>query len=67
MLLDGTFTFILGDNMKVRISWVERTMREIEVEVDSIDEALDTEIVLGEGSEQWIELEDNSIGHEEIT
>ena len=52
--------------MKVRISWVERTLREIEVEVNSIEEALDTEIILGEGSEQWIELEDNSIGHEEI-
>jgi hypothetical protein len=52
--------------MKVRISWVERTLREMEVEVNSIDEAFDTEIVLGEGSEQWIELEDNSIGHEEI-
>ena len=52
--------------MKVRISWVERTLREVEIEVDSIEEAHDTEIILGEGNEQWIELEDNSIAHEEI-
>ena len=52
--------------MKVRISWVERTLREVEIEVDSIEEAHDTEIILGEGNEQWIELEDNSIAHEEV-
>jgi hypothetical protein len=53
--------------MKVRISWVERTLREVEIEVNSIEEAHDTEIILGEGDEQWIELEDNSITHEKIT
>ena len=52
--------------MKVRISWVERTLKEIEIEVNSIEEAHDTEIILGEGAEQWIELESNSIKHEEI-
>ena len=52
--------------MRVRMSWVERTLREVEIEVDSIEEAHDTEIILGEGNEQWIELEDNSIAHEEI-
>jgi len=53
--------------MRVRMSWVERTLREIEIEVNSIEEAHDTEIILGEGNEQWMELEDNSINHEEIT
>jgi hypothetical protein len=52
--------------MKVRISWIERTLKEEIVEVNSIEEAHDTEIILGEGDEQWIELEDNSITHEEV-
>ena len=52
--------------MKYEIEWVERTLREIEIEVDSIEELSDFEPILGEGKGQWRKLEDNSIKFKKV-
>ena len=51
---------------KVRISWVERTLKEQVVEVKSMTELSDFKPIFCEGKEQWIELENNSIKYKEI-
>ena len=52
--------------MKVKISWVERTLKEQVVEVKSMTELSDFKPISFEGKEQWIELENNSIKYKEI-
>ena len=50
--------------MKVKIIWHELVVREDILEVDSLDEAYDTEIDLGEGDIVHIELNSgNDIEH----
>jgi hypothetical protein len=50
--------------MKVKMTWHELVVREDILEVDSLDEAYDTEIVLGEGDIVHIELNSgNDIEH----
>ena len=52
--------------MKIEIAWIERTRRYVNVEVDSIKELSDFKPILGEGKEDWLNLEDNSIKFKEI-
>ena len=52
--------------MKVRISWVERTLKEQVVEVKSMAELSDFEPIFCEGKAQRIDLENNSIKYKEI-
>ncbi len=47
--------------MKVTIEWVERKQRYMDIEVDSIEELSCFMPVLGEGKEDWLKLENNSI------
>lgn len=50
--------------MKVKVIWHELVVRENILEVDSLDEAYDTEIDLGEGDIVHIELNSgNDIEH----
>ena len=50
--------------MKVKVIWHELVVREDILEVDSLDEAYDTEIDLGEGDIVHIELNSgNDIEH----
>ena len=58
--------------MKVRMTWYELVEREEILEVDSIEEAYDTEISLGNGDEVEVNLMNQidsgySIGHEVIS
>tara|TARA_R100001510_G_C7624722_1_gene184803 strand:- start:686 stop:853 length:168 start_codon:yes stop_codon:yes gene_type:complete len=53
--------------MKVKVIWHELVVREDILEVDSLEEAHDTEINLGEGDVVHIELNSgNDIHHEVI-
>tara|TARA_R100000664_G_scaffold9024_1_gene14962 strand:+ start:751 stop:957 length:207 start_codon:yes stop_codon:yes gene_type:complete len=52
--------------MKIEIAWIERTRRYVTVEVDSIKELSDFKPILGEGKEDWLKLEDNSIKFKEV-
>ena len=47
--------------MKITIEWVERNKRYMDLEVESIEELSDFIPILGEGKEDWLKLENNSI------
>jgi len=53
--------------MKIEIEWIERNKRYLTVEVNSIKELSDFKPILGEGKEDWLKLEDNSIKFEEVS
>ena len=53
--------------MIIEIEWIERNKRYITVEVDSIKELSDFKPILGEGKEDWLKLEDNSIKFKEVS
>ena len=52
--------------MIIEIEWIERNKRYITVEVDSIKKLSDFKPILGEGKEDWLKLEDNSIKFKEV-
>ena len=52
--------------MIIEIEWIERNKRYITVEVDSIKELSDFKPILGEGKNDWLNLEDNSIKFKEV-
>ena len=52
--------------MIIEIEWIERNKRYITVEVDSIKEISDFKPILGEGKEDGLKLEDNSIKFKEV-
>jgi len=52
--------------IKVKETWTEIVERENIIEVDSMEEAWNKEINLGEGELVLIELDTNSIGYEII-
>jgi hypothetical protein len=52
--------------MIIEIAWIERTRRYVTVEVDSIKELSNFKPILGEGKEDWLNLEDNSIKFKEV-
>jgi hypothetical protein len=52
--------------IKVRETWTEIVERERIIEVDSLEDAMDMELDLGEGDEISIELDTNSLNYEII-
>tara|TARA_R100000773_G_scaffold12436_1_gene11491 strand:- start:187 stop:384 length:198 start_codon:yes stop_codon:yes gene_type:complete len=50
--------------IKVRETWIEIVERERIIEANSLEEAMDEELELGEGEEVSTELQNNSINHE---
>ena len=52
--------------IKVRETWTEIVERERITEVNSIEDAMDMELDLGEGDEISIELDTNSLNYEII-
>ena len=52
--------------IKVRETWTEIVERERIIEVDSLENAMDMELELGEGDERSIELDTNSLNYEII-
>ena len=50
--------------IKVRETWIEIVERERIIEANSLEEAMDEELELGEGKEVSTELQNNSINHE---
>ena len=50
--------------IKVRETWIEIVERERIIEANSLEEAMDEELELGEGEVVSIELQNNSINHE---
>ena len=52
--------------IKVRETWTEIVERERIIEVDSLENAMDMELELGEGDEISIELDTNSLNYEII-
>jgi hypothetical protein len=52
--------------IKVRETWTERVERERIIEVNSLEDAMDMELELGEGDEISTELDTNSINYEII-
>ena len=52
--------------IKVRETWTEIVERERIIEVDSLENAMDMELDLGEGDEISTELDTNSLNYEII-
>tara|TARA_X000001388_G_scaffold58994_1_gene44409 strand:+ start:316 stop:510 length:195 start_codon:yes stop_codon:yes gene_type:complete len=52
--------------IKVRETWTEIVERARIIEVDSLEDAMDMELDLGEGDEISIELDTNSLNYEII-
>ena len=52
--------------IKVRETWTEIVERERIIEVDSLENAMDMELELGEGDEISTELDTNSLNYEII-
>ena len=52
--------------IKVRETWTEIVERERIIEVNSLEDAMDMELELGEGDEISTELDTNSINYEII-
>ena len=52
--------------IKVRETWIEIVERARIIEVDSLEDAMDMELDLGEGDEISIELDTNSLNYEII-
>ena len=52
--------------IKVRETWIEIVEKERIIEANSIEEAMDEELELGEGDEISTELDTNSINYEII-
>tara|TARA_R110002012_G_scaffold263093_1_gene445577 strand:+ start:164 stop:346 length:183 start_codon:yes stop_codon:yes gene_type:complete len=52
--------------IKVRETWIEIVERERIIEVNSLEDAMDMELELGEGDEISIELDTNSLNYEII-
>ena len=52
--------------IKVRETWTEIVRRERIIEVNSLEDAMDMELDLGEGDEISTELDTNSINYEII-
>tara|TARA_R100000697_G_scaffold25007_1_gene32924 strand:+ start:369 stop:551 length:183 start_codon:yes stop_codon:yes gene_type:complete len=50
--------------IKVRETWIEIVEKERIIEANSLEEAMDEELELGEGEVVSIELQNNSINHE---
>jgi hypothetical protein len=50
--------------IKVRETWIEIVEKERIIEANSIEEAMDKELELGEGEVVSIELQNNSLNHE---
>ena len=50
--------------IKVRETWIEIVEKERIVEANSLEEAMDEELELGEGEVVAIELQNNSLNHE---
>jgi hypothetical protein len=50
--------------IKVRETWIEIVEKERIIEANSIEEAMDEELELGEGEVVSIELQNNSLNHE---
>lgn len=48
-------------SIKVEVEWIERTKRYKVIEIDSIEQLSDYKPILGEGKEDWVNIEDNSI------
>ena len=50
--------------IKVRETWIEIVEKERIIEANSLEDAMDEELELGEGEVVSIELQNNSINHE---
>jgi hypothetical protein len=50
--------------IKVRETWIEIVEKERIIEANTIEEAMDEELELGEGEVVSIELQNNSLNHE---
>tara|TARA_Y100000114_G_scaffold139614_1_gene143787 strand:- start:1151 stop:1333 length:183 start_codon:yes stop_codon:yes gene_type:complete len=50
--------------IKVRETWIEIVEKERIIEANSLEEAMDEELELGEGEVVAIELQNNSLNHE---
>ena len=53
-------------SIKVRETWTEIVRRERIIEVNSLEDAMDMELDLGEGDEILTEIDTNSINYEII-